>query len=118
MRGEGRGGEGRPKEAAEEVDGGVLSQLPHPTALLGKCVVTCVRAGRARGRRGWVLNAVREAQKERKARQVLARVKIYSEMYLNCSGFDSVGFVGMVVLQPLNGSSVNANVEKKPTIST
>lgn len=37
----------------------------------------------AHGQSGRVLNTVREAQKERKARQVLARVRVYSKSEKN-----------------------------------
>lgn len=74
------GGESRPAEEAEEVDGGVLSQLPHQTSLLGsdgECILRVLAHGQS------VLNTVREAQKERKAGQVLARVKVYSKSEKN-----------------------------------
>lgn len=66
-----------------------------------------------------MLNAVREAQKGRKASCGPCRdLQRGQRMHFNCGGFASAGFVGTIVLKPLKGSSVNAKAEKNPTIST
>lgn len=94
------GGERRPEEAAEELDGGVLSQLPHNNIATGErwgvYIYVCMVL--AHGQRGRVLNTVRKAQKERKARQVLARVKVYSKSKKNVPYCIIVPF-GVIVLK-------------------
>lgn len=93
------GGERRPEEAAEEVDGGVLSQLGSD----GECTFTVYAA--CTWTEGTGVKYSQRSTKGKKSKtssgpcKGLQQERKECSVLYNCAGFNSVCFVGVIVLK-------------------